>query len=125
MRKILITFFFMILVLAGDVKKGVGCDGGCNANTINQIKANWYYTWEAQPKFQSPVQFVPMCWSPTRKSQLTYSPHLLGFNEPDNAKQANTSPRDAGAVWPNLVAKTCNIGSPAMASNVVATDSWL
>ncbi len=78
-----------------------------------------------QPKFQSPVQFVPMYWSPTRIRQLTYSPHLLWFNQPDNAKQANTSPRDAGAVWPNLVAKTCNIGSPAMASNVVATDSWL
>jgi len=51
--------------------------------------------------------------------------YLLGFNEPDNAGQANMSVSQALNLWPQLMATGMTLGSPAMASGGATVGGWL
>lgn len=126
MKKILLFLSIVLSIAAIDPMKGVGCDGACNANTIERLQVTWFYNWGTQSKFGSTVQFVPMCWGASHISSLPgYSSHLLGFNEPDHPKQANISPQNAANIWIELSKRSYLVVSPAMASNVVAANSWM
>lgn len=125
--KILILLALTLLVsVHADVKKGVGCNSGCNANVIGSLKAGWYYSWGGYSDVQTVAPFVPMCFSGARVNQIpNYSDHLLGFNEPDHPDQSNMNVSYALSLWPQLVAKSYTIASPATASNPAASGSWL
>jgi hypothetical protein len=56
------------------------------------------------------------------KQQSGAFKYLLGFNEPDNANQANMSPTKAADLWPNLQQTGLILGSPAVAH---PTNGWL
>ena len=48
--------------------------------------------------------------------------YLLGFNEPDSTSQANLTPQQAAALWPQLEGTGLILGSPAPAT---PSDGWL
>lgn len=101
---------------------------------LRALGATWAYNWSATPP--PPVrrlQWVPMVWGAgsvtrgtiatlTRARRTGRARYLLGFNEPDNGGQANMSPAQAAALWPELERTGLKLGSPATA---VPTDGWL
>ncbi|MHA7219788.1 glycosyl hydrolase [Arthrobacter sp. MDT1-48-3] len=109
--------------------KGFG-NGGKDAlalQQINSLKLDWYYTWQAQYYVNANPPFVPMIkdasklserdaigWI-TRQLPVTKTKHLLGFNEPDHASQANMTPDEAIKLWPQLMATGLRLGAPAPA----------
>ena len=122
MKTVLLVVLLVLYCSASD-KRGVGCDTGCSANTITQMKAGWWYNWGAQPHFSSQVQFIPMIFSINKIGDLpNYSVHLLGFNE---ANLEGLSVDQAAAVWPQLVAKAGTIASPSQSGNPSYDGSWL
>ena len=105
------------------------------------LKVSWWYDWgnysyadavnvpgaDGIPWSQTVTpNYVPMCWgdwedtsqwfhgaSPALSQSIHAADTMLGFNEPDNADQANMSVSRALALWPQLVATGCRLGSPA------------
>jgi hypothetical protein len=76
---------------------------------------SWWYNWSPTPDpgvgsgyIGAGVDFVPMQWvgSFTVSGDLSQIPStatwLLGFNEPEDANQANLTPQQAAALWPQL-----------------------
>lgn len=118
MRNLIFLVALVLHTLAADPKKGVGCAKACNAGTLQSLQISWYYNWEVRPAFSTPYEYLPMCYSLNKISQLpNYSTHLLGFNEPDNVNESNIAARDAAAAWPELVKRSATIASPAMAAD--------
>jgi hypothetical protein len=67
-----------------------------------------------------------MAFSPRRVADLpAHSPYVLGFNEPDNAKQSDVTPEAAAQAWQALGLKAASLGSPALAKNPLAPGNWL
>lgn len=77
----------------------------------------WWYNWAAKPDDADVaaahaalgVEFVPMAWGEASLAGLAAevpagARHLLGFNEPNFASQANLAPAEAAALWPQLEA---------------------
>ncbi|KAJ3100729.1 hypothetical protein HK100_004663 [Physocladia obscura] len=108
---------------------------------LNTLDAHWFYNWASTQTAVNPdsaLPFVPMIWGPgsittSVISSLTISGTagvndvLLGFNEPDSATQANTTPEQAIALWPQFISTGRRLGSPAVAQNasLSGSDSWL
>lgn len=82
-------------------------------------KFGWYYNWGQQPGIpnatetvENHIEFVPMAWGANYDQQalinyLTAHPRvkfILGFNEPNFRSQANLTPSQAAAAWPQLQA---------------------
>ncbi|KAI0637870.1 glycosyl hydrolase catalytic core-domain-containing protein [Trametes polyzona] len=92
-------------------KAGLGWANG-NYDDIKQFlstgKVQWYYTWSPDP-VQTDIEFVPMLWGTkqtlewdnniNRTIEQQHATHVLGFNEPEIAAQANLSPADGAALW--------------------------
>ena len=101
---------------------------------LSRLGASWAYDWSATPPPKDRhLQGVPMAWGGgsitnstittlTRARRSGRARYLLGFNEPDNAGQANMTPAEAAALWPKLERTGLILGSPAPA---VPTDGWL
>jgi hypothetical protein len=90
---------------------------------------SWYYDWSVEPPAVSQgqlsgIEWVPMAWN--APSNITNfenripagSIFLLGFNEPNFLSQANMTPAEAAAAWPDLeavaAAKGLKLVSPAV-----------
>lgn len=111
-------------------KKGLGCWHKLTSPAeLGQLRLGWYYNWRPFPKIDPVpgVEFVPMFWcasdvSPSYLDAVDASDatHVLGFNEPDMAGQANMTPEECLALWPKLMALKQRLGSPAP-----ATATWL
>lgn len=105
---------------------------------VSGLEPSWYYSWSASVPPTSPagIEFIPMIWGYWnateaftnqmstltelgRRGELT---HLLGFNEPDGAEQANMSVAKAMEGWPSLEATGLRLGSPAA---VHADNAWM
>jgi hypothetical protein len=89
-------------------------------NSVADLKAlspgvGWWYNWALRPDNDSVaaahaglgIEFVPMVWSKTFLPDLaTQDPgearYLLGFNEPNFGQQANMTPQEAAAAWPEV-----------------------
>jgi hypothetical protein len=97
--------------------------------------AGWTYAWRYRkiPDRQPGLDVVPMIrtQSSILSDTVTYLQakkasgafkYLLGFNEPDNANQANMSPTKAADLWPKLMQTGLVLGSPAVAH---PTNGWL
>lgn len=91
---------------------------------------SWCYNWDSQPggTIPSNFNFVPMMWGPLPVHTSNWksnadtaiaagSTHLLGFNEPDLAEQANLTPEQAAEAWHEYMepyAGKAKLGSPAV-----------
>jgi hypothetical protein len=98
------------------------------------LHASWAYDWSARVQpVGIGIDWVPMIWSnrfvtPQIIDNLKLAKddgsakYLLGFNEPDNRAQANMTPEQAAALWPQLEQTGLLLGSPAPTT---PTDGWL
>lgn len=101
---------------------------------LSGLGASWSYNWSATaPPAHPGLQWVPMVWgsgsvTPSVISSLRRfkrdgeAQYLLGFNEPDSGGQANMTPAQAAALWPQLESTGLKLGSPAVAT---PSDGWL
>jgi hypothetical protein len=82
--------------------------------------------------------YVPMCWgdwedtdwwgygaSPAASQAQRISGTMLGFNEPDEPDQANMTVARALALWPQMEATGCRLGSPAVSGIASSAIPWL
>lgn len=109
-------------------KKGIGLaeSQGMGIREFSALNVDWYYNWGSHSDLQIGSKFVPMAFSPKRVADMpAYARSMLGFNEPDNAHQANVTPETAMQAWPALTGKTDAIGSPALAKNPLSAGNWL
>jgi hypothetical protein len=119
--------------------KGVA-NSPCAARTALQV--SWYYNWtqrENEPCSDgSGGEFVPMIWGHTGDEQSASGiasavtalaqqgyGNVLGFNEPDNAKQANMPVDKAIALWPSFDQQPMlRVGSPSTQSSADPGQAW-
>ncbi|MDF7825374.1 glycosyl hydrolase [Pontiellaceae bacterium B12227] len=106
-------------------KKGYGTVPGRDpqwAEKLDRLNAKWFYSWgeKAPEKIPPGIEFVPMKWgkwgcTAEKMSAIKAAGHktLLGFNEPDQKKQANMSVEKAIELWPLLMDTGLRLGSPA------------
>jgi len=107
------------------IKKGLGsCSPLTTPPELGGLHLGWYYNWRPFPKIGAvqDVEFVPMFWStpdvtPANLAAVDRSgaTHVLGFNEPDMEGQANMTPEECLALWPQLMTLRQLLGSPAPA----------
>ncbi|TNC49529.1 hypothetical protein FHG66_10390 [Rubellimicrobium rubrum] len=111
---------------------------GTALNDLNKLSFGWHYTWSEWDLWtydtaQKTSSFVAMCWDERDVTQealarvrSTGTTTLLGFNEPDNARQADLSVKQALDLWPQLQATGLRLGSPAATMDqTLGPDSWL
>lgn len=91
---------------------------------------SWYYNWGIKPgEGIDGIEFVPLIKKGSQVNaraiqqvnQLKQShgvTHLLGFNEPERAKQGDTSVAKAIALWPQLESTGLRLGSPACSGDI-------
>lgn len=124
-----------IAVAASSAKRGFvgnGCKGSAceDANLLD--KCAWYYSYNAEPNYNVTngdvaPSFVPMFWCLKDEGAIpsyVNTSFLLGYNEPNDAGQCNTSPKDAAVAWSTRMKLFPNTQfvSPATAGNGIP---WL
>ncbi len=111
---------------AASVKKGLGLGTQSEgwADKLKEMQINWFYTWgpKAPSGIPDGTSFIPMIWGLKGKKENIAGvgqaakalgiKELLGFNEPDQTKQANLSVEEALAAWPLLMKTGLRLGSP-------------
>jgi hypothetical protein len=110
--------------VAGKKGFGLGERHGYGAEHLKALNVSWYYNWGADSAVKAEVPFVPMIFSDKKLKAKTSGNIVLGFNEPDNDKQANLTAKEALAHWPAVAAKASMVGGPAMAGNPLKSE-WL
>ncbi|BCM90052.1 extracellular exo-alpha-L-arabinofuranosidase [Abditibacteriota bacterium] len=95
-----------------------GKKGWCGGDPEYQVDPLWWYNWGPTSVSMSNIEFVPMKWDDKGTSYLNInnkqgSTHLLAFNEPNGADQANMTTDQAIAEWPKLMQSGLRLGSPA------------
>ena len=110
-------------------KKGFGSGLPDFNRTIIPVKltnSGWFYHWgTTSTEDLTDVEFVPMRWNAKSLTDyrwkeildINYSNHLLGFNEPDGATQANMTLDEMLLYWPKMMESGMRLGSPAPAGN--------
>jgi hypothetical protein len=105
------------------------------SSRVFALKAHWHYSWGNELSEFEPVNidFVPMQWGKWGPDEAKLAElktlkeegkirYLLGFNEPDGAKQANMTVQEALDKWPVLESVGLPLGSPAC---VDPTGAWM
>ena len=120
---------------ASHARKGAGAWAFSGVHrALIKSGVNWYYTWGPDHHgIASPrgVSFVPMIWGAGSVTTATLGQvkhegrYLLGFNEPDNAGQANMTVARALKLWPRLMSTGMRLGSPAVATGAATSGGWL
>lgn len=136
-------FFLMAvaatLVISGASSKSVKRGVCAHYSNVKQIEVlapgvSWYYNWAGLPKVETDLMpFEPMVWNGNFNADQIRdyvkahpeTKYLLGFNEPNFNAQANMSPEDAAAKWPEVqaLAKELNLKLVAPALNY-SPDTW-
>jgi hypothetical protein len=102
-------------------KKGIGFGDITAARTIN---ADWYYSWGPQSTADlTDIEFVPMKWNARTVNDANWNTimehkdvtHVLGYNEPDGAEQANMTVDKQIELWPKMLESGLRVGAPAVA----------
>jgi hypothetical protein len=119
--------------------KKIGMGQG-NWTTINTLGSSWFYDWgnskysiwnSDQMYYQ---MYTPMAWGKGAYDQTHIDDyiakktvdHILGFNEPDNLYQSNTTAIDAITYYANLQKTGLRMGSPAtQEGHAYGTGQWL
>jgi hypothetical protein len=111
-------------------KKGFGSglpDFNRSVIPVKLTKSGWFYHWgPSSTEDLTDVEFVPMRWNSKSFTDsrwkeildINYSSHLLGFNEPDGATQANMTLDEMLLYWPKMMESGLRLGSPAPAGNL-------
>ncbi|MGJ8657033.1 MAG: glycosyl hydrolase [Akkermansiaceae bacterium] len=118
-------------VMAADSEEYSEKKGFCGGNVKGHEEMNvaWFYTWFEGGDRNAKIEFVPMVkgkaklgdnvFNQIRKKQNVK--YLLGYNEPERAKQGNISVEEGLKAWPKLVKlaeeKGVPLGSPAVSSD--------
>jgi hypothetical protein len=112
-------------------KKGVAFTNKTKAwsHKTSDLNAHWMYSWgnELRDEIPDNVEYVPMFWGKGSVNADNLArikgliadgkvKYVLGFNEPDGAKQANMTVDEAIALWPELETLNIPLGSPATVS---------
>ena len=95
-------------------KKGWGGGG----DVWNLMKYSWQYNWNANMQSAHNYEYVPIrhnYWWPNFNliNTIENTTHLLGYNEPERADQANMTVEQALRQWPKLMESGLRLGSPA------------
>ena len=94
---------------------------------VKLTNSGWFYHWgTTSTEDLTDVEFVPMRWNAKSLTDsrwkeildINYSNHLLGFNEPDGATQANMTLDEMLLYWPKMMESGLRLGSPAPAGNL-------
>jgi hypothetical protein len=103
----------------GACKRGVAYnrEDGADAPALGQ-GIGWWYNWSANPGADADallaagIEFVPMVFTGPPRQNIDVNAlvasippgakYLLGFNEPNFGAQANLTPQQAAAAWPQL-----------------------
>ena len=100
---------------------------GIAGNIESGLNVDWLYNWNLDRNSPLDWEYVPI-------RQLRYWPgldqdwkvrgatHVLGYNEPDHADQANMTVGDAIYSWPDLLWPGLRVGAPAVSDGGL---SWL
>ena len=105
-------------------KKGMGWSIN---SPIRTLRGSWFYNWGiSTTESVLDIEFVPCKWTAWNDVDAQWqtilnnntSSHLLGFNEPDGATQANMSLELMLKRWPKMLESGMRLGSPAMASDL-------
>jgi hypothetical protein len=111
---------------SGSGKKGLGIATRNPqwARLLAELRCRWFYSWGPNVPDGKPedVEFIPMIWgkyhSPERIAAIGDAAksagikELLGYNEPDQASQANMTVEQALDGWPALEETGMRLGSP-------------
>jgi putative glycosyl hydrolase/concanavalin A-like lectin/glucanase superfamily protein/putative Ig domain-containing protein len=96
------------------------------------VRPHWSYDWDNVATSTLDAEYVPMRhnlnWNAYANINAKQrSTHALGFNEPDQANQADMTVDTAIANWPNLVRSGLRVGAPAVSDSGVSGQglSWL
>ncbi len=100
--------------IAGDIESG--------------LNLGWKYNWNIDQNSTRDLQYIPIRqqrWWPglSQNWQAMGADHLLGYNEPDQANQANIAVGDAIWSWPDLLATGLRVGAPAVSDG--GRSGWL
>lgn len=140
MRKTSLLLIALLLLVgalpshAASAKKGVNAadDPGPAGAAISALDARWYYTWASDRRgIQSNAEFVPMIWGAASVTDAELNKakangtHLLGFNEPDMAGQADMTVERALDLWPRLQSTGLRLGAPGVAFGGDVAGGWL
>jgi hypothetical protein len=110
----------------GSKKKGLGQSVKTPdwAQRLAAVRSKWFYSWNHTLPAGVPkgTEFIPMIYRyggnpqiitdtavAAKKAGIT---ELLGFNEPDKAKQGNMTLEETLAAWPLLMETGLRLGSP-------------
>ncbi len=101
---------------------------GIAGNIESGLNLGWKYNWNNSENSTRDVQYIPIRqerWWPGLDSdwKARGSDHVLGYNEPDKADQANMTIGDAIYSWPDLLGTGLRLGSPATSDG--GRSSWL
>lgn len=104
--------FVYVLPWRWTSKKGIA------GNIESGLNVQWKYNWNLDQNSTRDLEYVPIRqqrWWPdlNQNWQTRGANHLLGYNEPDNADQANIAVGDAIWSWPDLLGTGLRVGSPA------------
>lgn len=119
----LFSFFAASMICCGQVKSEKrGLAYGQNSwQDLNALSkgVTWWYNWHHQPETSAindyqdyGFDYVPMAWNgafdkEAMRTFLTTHPgvkYILGWNEPNFKSQANMTPSQAAALWPDIEA---------------------
>ncbi|MGW7384546.1 glycosyl hydrolase [Streptomyces sp. NPDC054794] len=103
------------------------------AQALADSGAAWYFNWASTGPVAKPdgVEYVPMIWGPgsVTDAELGQATRegtaLLGFNEPDQAAQADMTPEQALDLWPRLESTGLRLGAPAVSYGGDVARGWL
>jgi len=124
---------------AGFPKRGLCYNDAAYIQNWNEpsSQVNWAYNWGSamDANFPDYLEYVPMLWSGNagnwfanvNDAKARGSGHLLAFNEPDQAAQANMSPQEAVDAYRTYMmpyANSMSLGAPAV-SNALTGLPWL
>jgi hypothetical protein len=104
-------------------KKGIG------GNIEGPLNVQWKYNWNLDQNSTPDLEYVPIRqqrWWPDlagQNWQTRGANHLLGYNEPDSASQANIAVGDAIWSWPDLLGPGLRVGAPAVTDG--GRSGWL
>lgn len=115
---LLIMLSFTVALQAQTIspKRGIAGDMLSNADCVTADSLTWYYNWAHTPGpavkniHQNYLEYCPMLWNGSWNAAAltTYldahpeTKYLLAFNEPNFAFQANMTPAQAAALWPQV-----------------------
>ena len=104
-------------------KKGIAGDPG-----ISQLNLRWDYNWNISKNSSRDDEYVAIrqsrYWPSLSQSWQTRGINtVLGYNEPDQANQANMLVGDAIYSWPDLLGTGLRTGAPAVSDG--GRSSWL